>query len=151
MKHINLLVALTAAITSLPASAQITKTIKDCEMVLGKPAKIHNTSPPARSYVNKGLHVQVSYEAGRAIAIVYRSASRFSSTTISNERIKKIYQANNIDPDNIVEITLPELRSLRGVYKITKDKKILILNDQSKNIFAVYDAEPMIRQLRKMR
>lgn len=149
MKHANVLVTFIVVILSLPASAQITKSLEDCERTLGRPTKVHRTSPPSRLYMHDGLHVQVSYQGGRATAIVYRLVGQFGSLKLSDERINKIYKLNRIDSEDIVDINFPELLQLREVYKMTKDGETIILNDRTKNVFAIYHADSIIRHLRK--
>lgn len=151
MKLIQALVAVAACVFALPASAQIAKSLADCEKVIGKPIKIHQSSPPSRLYFHGGLHVQVSYEGGKAIAIVYRLVGPTGGMKLSADRVKKVYALNGIAPTDIVEMDFPEFKELRGFYKRTKDRKTIILNDKVKNVLAVYHAESLLRQLRKGR
>ena len=60
--------------------ALISQSIATCESYLGSPRRIHQVSPEARSYLHQGLHIQISYERGESIAVVFSKATEMGSS-----------------------------------------------------------------------
>lgn len=80
--------------------------VEKCEGFLGSPSRIHPTSPEARSYLYRGLHIQISYEYGKSIAIVFRKAKEMGagSRNLSESDRYLVYRLCGTRTEDLKEI-----------------------------------------------
>lgn len=136
--------------SSLSATAQVGQKIAECVAVLGKPAKEFNAeSPPTKIFINEKIQAQIAFENGVASAGVYHVAElrNWAKQPISDEQLKIIYRWNGITAEDLVAANFKGLPELDGLYKKTKDGKMLILHDKKKNMISVTDFQAFLRYL----
>jgi hypothetical protein len=137
------------ALVSSGALAQIGKSVEDCESILGRPIKVHsNVSPPARLYLHEGLHVQLSFDTGKAIAAIYRIPSPSGNQAIPSQKVKEVYALNGFSDDDLVDLDAGFPAELKGLYKLTKDKRLLVLNDATENVIVMHKTEKFLERLK---
>ena len=144
------LFALLFALYGTSAFPQIAKPLNECEAILGQPIKVHATDPPARLYLHKGLHVQVTYETGKAVAAIYRIPSPSGNLRISSDTASTVFQLNGFSADDLVALDPKLPQAVSGLYKATKDGKIVILNDPAENVIVLFDFDYLQRSENKL-
>ncbi|MBU6182894.1 MAG: hypothetical protein KGR46_08800 [Verrucomicrobia bacterium] len=130
------------------AIGQMLKSTTECETILGEPIKVHSTTPPARLYLYNGLHVQISYEEGKAIAAIYRIPSPTGNSLISESKINDIFSINGFSQDDLIDMDSQLPYELRGLYKSTRDKKIIVLNDPKENVIVMYELKTLLDKIK---
>jgi hypothetical protein len=130
------------------ASAQVGKSLEKCEALLGQPIKIHSAaSPPARLYLHEGLHVQISFDAGKAVAAIYRIPSPSGNEILPSSKVKEVYALNGFTDEQLIPLDAGLPSQLKGLYKMTEDKKLLVLNDPNENVIVIQDAAAYFKRL----
>ena len=128
---------------------QVGKSISSCDKSLGKPIKIHKTFPPARLYVEGGLHVQASFESAVASVIIYRSVGPSGNKALTASNRKFIYKLNGIKESDIVSMNIPEAPSLGNIYKRTRDGKFVIVDDKVKKVISISTKEFFMKAIKR--
>ena len=135
-------------LVSSGALAQIGKSVEDCEAILGRPIKVHaNVSPPARLYLHEGLHVQLSFDTGNAVAAIYRIPSPSGNEILPSSKAKEVFALNGFTDEELIPLDAQLPTQLKGLYKMTDDKKLFVLNDTNDNVIVVYEAESLLEQM----
>lgn len=147
---IQLSLFVSALLLGNTSSAQVGKSLEECEALLGQPIKIHSAaSSPARLYLHEGLHVQISFDAGKAVAAIYRIPSPSGNETLSSSKVKAVFALNGFTDEELVPLDAELPTQLKGLYKMTDDKKLFVLNDTNDNVIVVYEAESLLEQMEK--
>lgn len=133
---------------SASVSAQIAKPINECEAILGQPIKVHSSSPPSRLYLYNGMHVQISYQSGLAVTAVYRIPSPTGNLPISESKIKDVFSINGFSQDDLIDMDFQLPYELKGLYKATPDKKIIVLNDAEENVIVMYEINTLVDKIK---
>jgi hypothetical protein len=133
---------------SASVSAQIAKPINECEAILGQPIKVHSSTQPSRLYLYNGMHVQISYQSGLAVAAVYRIPSPTGNLPISESKIKDVFSINGFSQDDLIDMDSQLPSELRSIYKATADKKIIVLNDPKQNVIVMYEINALPDQFK---
>ena len=124
------------------ATAQIGQKLAECVTVLGVPVKEFNAeSPPTKIFIKESIQAQITFESGVAAAGVYHVAElrNWAKQAISDEQLKTILKWSGIAAGDLVAENFKDFPELDGVYKKTRDGKLLITHDKRKNIVAVTD------------
>jgi hypothetical protein len=130
------------------AFAQVGKSLEDCEAIVGRPIKIHaSATPPARLYLHEGLHVQISFDAGKAVAAIYRIPSPSGNEIMPSSKVKEVFALNGFTDEELIPLDAELPAQLKGLYKMTDDKKLFVLNDTNDNVIVVYEAESLLEQM----
>lgn len=144
---IYLFLSLVAVFFGDCAVGQMLKSATECETILGKPIKVHSANPPARLYLYKGLHVQISYQEEKAVAAIYRMPSPSGNLPLPESKVNEIFALNGFTESDLVEMDSRMPKEVQGLYKVTKDKTILVLNDPHQNVIVMHDAITLMRHL----
>ena len=143
------------------ASAQVGKPVAEVELEMGNPIKDYSyKTPPTKIYLSDDIQIQATYSKGVVDAAVYSVAavSAAGREPISETQVKKILALNGLSESDLVPLNFDEYpqlngldKKLNGLYKKSKDSKILFLHDTQKHLISITDFNSLIAYLRSMR
>ena len=155
MNTARIVLGITTVLLATPiASAQVGKPVADVERELGKPIKDYSyKTPPTKIYLSDDIQIQATYSKGVVDAAVYSVAavSAAGREPISETQVKKILALNGLSESDLVPVNFDEYPQLNGLYKKSKDSKILFLHDTQQHMISITDFNSLMAYLRSRR
>ena len=136
------------------ASAQVGKPVSAAAKLFGEPIKDYSfKAHPTKIYLKDGLQIQLSYKDGIVDGAVYSVAAITSGgrQPITPSKLREIYKWNGFAEDELVPLRFKDFPALNGIYKKTKDSKLLVVNDKTKNLITISDFSSYMKYLQSLK
>jgi len=136
-------------------NAQIGENLTDIVERFGSAIKEHNNVEiPTKIFIKDDIQIQLTLKKNKVDAAVYSSAflsDGYKRKPITETQLDKIYKWNNISEDDIVDVKIENYPQLDGVYKKTKDSRLIITHDKNQNLLTIADSKSFFEYLSSKR